>query len=96
MITASIPAASAVLKIAPIFPGFSGDSATSIKGFFGRINWSKWNSFEWNIAKKPSPFSLYDNSLYSFIDRLVALYLKYKSSYFLLWISEQTYNSIRL
>ena len=32
--TASTLAASAVLKIAPIFPGFSGASATKINGFF--------------------------------------------------------------
>ena len=43
IITASTPAASAVLKIAPIFPGFSGDSATRSKGFFGRINLFKLN-----------------------------------------------------
>ena len=34
MITASTFAASAVLKMAPIFPGFSGASATRIKGYF--------------------------------------------------------------
>ena len=34
MITASIFAASAVLNIAPILPGFSGASITIIKGLF--------------------------------------------------------------
>ena len=58
IITASIPAASAVLKIAPMFPGFSGDSVTRINGFFGRIKFFKSKSFDLTKARKPSPFCL--------------------------------------
>ena len=56
--TASIPAASAVLNNAPMFPGFSGASATKIKGFFEvNLKFSIDNSFVFEIAIIPSVVS---------------------------------------
>ena len=46
--------------IAPIFPGFSGDSATSINGFLGKIKSFKSKLLDLTNASNPSPFSLYD------------------------------------
>ena len=55
IITASRFAASAVRKSAPIFPGFSGASATSINGsFLFNFNFSIANSLASAIAITPS------------------------------------------
>jgi len=55
MITASTPAASAVLSKAPILPGFSGASAMRIKGFFFSIfRFDKSCSFALHMAMIPS------------------------------------------
>ena len=55
IITASTFAASAVRNNAPTFPGFSGASATSIKGFFDvRCNASSVCDFVLPTAITPS------------------------------------------
>jgi len=59
IITASILAASAVLNNAPIFPGFSGDSTTNIRGFLDAIfKLFKLSLFACATAITPSVVSL--------------------------------------
>ena len=57
LITASTFAASAVLRIAPTFPGFSKDSATKISGFFDSFKSDKAKDLVFAIAKIPSVVS---------------------------------------
>ena len=57
IITASMFAASAVLKIAPTFPGFSNDSPIKINGFLESFKSVKANDFVFAIAKIPSVVS---------------------------------------
>jgi hypothetical protein len=57
IITASILAASAVLKMAPTFPGFSKDSPTNISGFLESFKSDKANDFVLAMAKIPSVVS---------------------------------------
>ena len=59
IITASTLAASAVLKMAPILPGFSGASATKTKGFsLSKFKSVKSFSLDFATAKIPSVVSL--------------------------------------
>ena len=58
IISPSNPAASAVLKRAPILPGFSGDSATKIYGFLEILKLSRELSLDLTKANNPSPFFL--------------------------------------
>ena len=57
IITASQFAASAVLKIAPIFQGFSNDSPIRIKGLLHNLKSDKANDLVLAIAKIPSVVS---------------------------------------
>ena len=66
MSTASTEAASAVLSNAPMFPGFSGASATRIKGaLFCRLMESKVCDLLWAMAKMPSVVSRWANLRYT-------------------------------
>ena len=56
IINPSNPAASAVLKRAPIFPGFSGDSAIKIYGVFDSVKFFNEFSLDLTNANNPSPF----------------------------------------
>ena len=53
IMTASTFAASAVLNKAPIFPGFSVDSAIRINGF--SVNWRSANCCDFAFAKAIQP-----------------------------------------
>ncbi|MNE84893.1 hypothetical protein D3C80_1818370 [compost metagenome] len=57
IITASKFAASAVLKIAPIFPGFSGASATRISGLSPKFNSDRERFLDFAMARIPSVVS---------------------------------------
>src|SRR5690606_33988817 len=57
IITASQLAASAVLKMAPMFPGFSKDSPIRINGFLDNFKSDKANDLVLAIAKIPSVVS---------------------------------------
>ena len=60
MITASIFAASVVLSIAPILPGFSGASITTTNGFLDlNFKFSSLWSLKFEIAINPSVEFLY-------------------------------------
>ena len=65
---ASISAAAAVLRIAPIFPGFSGDSITKTLAFFVKISLSNFKSFAFTIAiifSEPERIQILSNNVFS-------------------------------